>query len=334
MADGRLYYPDGRAYSDNRWMNAGVLGFEREEGAMPRYGDGRHGATDPKGRIEDLDLEGIDATMLYPTVGLAAAYEEDVLLAGAMARAYNTWLSDWCSDYPQRLYAVAMIPVQSVAVAVEELRFARSELGLKAAFLRPHDYKGRTIHSEEWYPFWAEAQDLDCPIAFHGGMPWPSPQTGADRFTADQAGAVHVVVHPFEQQLALVGLIHAGVFDRFPRLRVAFLESGGGWIVPVLERLERHYDQEQSPFSGRMSQNRPWDYFKENCWISFEPVEASLGLLADHIGPDKILWASDYPHPDGFFPGVLELLEGSMKGCTEDTKLGVLGRGARTFYNV
>jgi predicted TIM-barrel fold metal-dependent hydrolase len=79
---------------------------------------------------------------------------------------------------------------------------------------------------------------------------------------------------------------------------------------------------------------RPSEYFTRNCWISFEPVESGLGLLADHIGPEKILWASDYPHVDGFFPGVLGQLEASMAGCSADTKRAIRGGGAHAFYSV
>jgi predicted TIM-barrel fold metal-dependent hydrolase len=332
MHDGRLHDPDGSVYAEGRsWVESVNLGFERPEGQEPRYGDGRLGAHDPHGRVADLDLEGIDAVMLYPTVGLALSFVEDPVLAGAMARAYNRWLAEWCATYPERLYPVALIPSQSIDVAVEELRFAREELGVTGAAVRPHAYQGRTIHDPDWDPFWAAAAELDCPIGLHGGGSWPTPQAGADRFTAEHGDLLHVVIHPFEMQLAFVGLIGSGVFDRFPRLRVAFLESGGAWVVPVLDRLERHFDQDLGYGKTAL---RPRDYFDRNCWISFEPVESSLGLLADYIGPERIIWGSDYPHQDGFFPGVLASLEASMTGCSEETRVAILGGGARGFYGV
>jgi predicted TIM-barrel fold metal-dependent hydrolase len=332
MTDGRLYRKDGSPFPTDRvWNGTASLGFERNEDVAPIYSDARPGATDPHGRIEDLDLEGIDAVMLYPTVGLALGFEEDPLLAGAMARAYNRWLSEWCGEVPDRLYAVGMIPTQSVDVAVAELHFAREQLGVTAAVIRPHAYRGVMIYDPEWERFWATAQDLDCPVALHGGAGWPEPQAGADRFTNAQTDLVHIICHPFEQQIAFVGLIGTGMFDRFPNLRVAFLESGGAWVVPLLDRLERHYDQD---FDIANRRKRPTEYFHDNCWISFEPVESSLGLLADRIGPANILWASDYPHQDGFFPGVLAKLEASMTGCSPQARSGILGGGAQAFYGV
>jgi len=326
LDDGRLYYQDGSPFECQMAINSRIgkpsdVWTERAE----------RGGTDPNARIEDLDLDGIDAAVLYPTVGLAHGHVEDPGLAAAMARAYNTWLAEWTSSHSDRLFGAAMLPVQSVLHAVDELRFARESLGFHAAFLRPHIYKGRTIHDPEWDPLWGLAEELDCPIALHGGGAWPFPQAGADRFVGDKRGSEHVVVHPFEQQLACVGLIQAGVFDRFPKLRVAFLESGGGWIVPLLERLERHYDQDVWAKSER-TDLRPWEYFRRNCWISFEPIEQSLGLVADYIGPNNILWATDYPHLDGFFPGAPKMVEQCLEGCSEATRLAVLGGGARAFY--
>jgi predicted TIM-barrel fold metal-dependent hydrolase len=332
MTDGRLYYGDGSPYAESRvWFGTASLGFTRAQGAAPSYADARPGATDPHRRVVELDDEGIDAVVVYPTLALALGWEADALLAGAMARAYNRWVADWCSEVPDRLHAAAIIPSQSVEVAIDELRFGREQLGLPAAVVRPHVYRGRTIHSPEWDPFWALAQELDCPIALHGGGSWPEMQAGADRFTPEQNDLSHIVMHPFEQQLALVGLLGTGVFDRFPRLRVAFLESGGAWIVPVLDRLERHYDQD---FNVERLERRPREYFDANCWISFEPVESSLGRLADWIGPNKILWATDYPHADGFFPGARAMLESSMAGCSDEARAGILGGGAHAFYGI
>jgi predicted TIM-barrel fold metal-dependent hydrolase len=340
VEDGRLYFADGRPYAYPRsYVDAVTLGWQRGPGVAARYGDGRTGAWDPAGRIADLDLDGIDAAVVYPTMALASAYTDEPALAAAMARAYNRWLADWCSAYPERLFGAAMLPFQSVGLAVEELRYARETLALPASVIRPHRYQGRTIHSPEWDPLWAAAEDLDCPMALHGGSSWPEPQAGEDHFAGDERlaahQAVHVVIHPFEQQLACVGLIQTRVFDRFPRLRVAFLESGGGWIVPLLDRLERHVDQ----LGGHRSSNdrtrlRPTEYFQRNCWISFEPVERSLGVLADFLGPSKILWGTDYPHSDGFFPGAPEMLRDQLAECSEATKRAVLGGGARAFYGL
>ena len=79
----------------------------------------------------------------------------------AMCRAYNRWLADYCKPYPDRLFGVAMLPMQSIEPAIEEMRFARKELGMRGGFLRPNPYNGRMLHHPDYEPFWSEAEELD-----------------------------------------------------------------------------------------------------------------------------------------------------------------------------
>jgi predicted TIM-barrel fold metal-dependent hydrolase len=132
--------------------------------------------------------------------------------------------------------------------------------------------------------------------------------------------------------LAAMSVIWGGVVDRHPRLRVAFLESGGGWMAPWLDRMDRHFDDQG--FNESAPKLRPSELFQRNCWISFEPVEGSLAILADYIGPDKIMWATDYPHQDGFFPGAPEMVRERLRGTSPATQRGVLAGGALAFYGM
>ena len=221
-----------------------------------------------------------------------------------MCRAYNRWLADYCHPYPDRLFGVAMLPMQSIELAIEEMRFARKELGMRGGFLRPNPYNGRMLHHPDYEPFWEEVEELDFSIGLHEGASGGMPQVGVDRF--ETRGARHIISHTMEMMLAAMSVIWGGVCDRHPRVRIAFLESGGGWIAPWLDRMDRHF--EDQGFNDSELTMRPSELFQRNCWISFEPVEGSLSVLADYIGPHKILWATDYPHPDGFFPGAPKLI--------------------------
>jgi predicted TIM-barrel fold metal-dependent hydrolase len=155
------------------------------------------------------------------------------------------------------------------------------------------------------------------------------PQVGVDRF--ETRGARHIISHTMEMMLAAMSVIWSGVCDRYPRVRIGFMESGGGWIAPWLDRMDRHFDDQGFNDSGLSM--RPSDLFRRNCWISFEPVEGCLSVLADYIGPHKILWATDYPHPDGFFPGAPQLIANRPE-LSEATKREILGGGARRFYGL
>ena len=122
------------------------------------------------------------------------------------------------------------------------------------------------------------------------------------------------------------------VCERHPKIRIGFLESGGGWIVPWLDRMDRHFDDKF--FNDSDLWTRPSELFQRNCWISFEPVEGSLNALADYVGPHKIMWATDYPHPDGFFPGAPDMVRERLKGLSPETQHQVMAGGAMGFYGL
>src|SRR6266545_2630022 len=279
----------------------GVIGaigsrdHEMPEDTM-KYIDGRKGGFDPHARIPDMDLDGIDAAFLYPSV---------------------------------RLFGVAMLPMQSIELAIEEMRYARKDLGMRAGFLRPNPYNGRMLHHPDYEVFWNAVEDLDMAIGLHEGASGGMPQVGVDRF--ETRGARHIISHTLEMMLAAMSVIWEGVCDRHPKVRIGFLESGGGWIAPWLDRMDRHFDDKGFNDSGLSM--RPTELFRRNCWISFEPVEGSLSVLADYIGPHKILWATDYPHPDGFFPGAPKLIADRPE-LSAETKRQILGGGARGFYKL
>jgi predicted TIM-barrel fold metal-dependent hydrolase len=294
------------------------------------YKEGRRGGFDPHARIPDMDLDGIDAAFLYPSLGLFSGAVKDPPLAAAMCRAYNRWLADYCRPYPDRLFGIAMLPMQSVELAIEEMRFARRELGMRGAFLRPNPYNGRMLHHPDYEPFWTIAEELDVSIGIHEGGNSGMPTVGIDRF--DGRGAQHIISHTMEMMLACMSFLWGGICERHPRLRVGFLESGGGWIAGWLDRMDRHFDDQGFNDSGLRT--RPSELFRRNCWISFEPVEGSLKVLAEYIGPDKILWATDYPHRDGFFPGAPAMIAERLAGMPPEAKRQVLAGGAMGFYGL
>jgi len=299
--------------------------------AEMKYNEGRPGGFDPHKRIPDMDLDGIDAAFLYPSMGLFAGAVHDPALAGALCRAYNRWLADYCKPYPDRLFGVAMLPMQSVEHAIGEMKFARKELGFKACFLRPNPYHGNKMINDPMYePFWAAAEELDMAIGFHEGGSSGMPTVGIDRF--EGRAAQHIISHTMEMMLACLAVIWGGVCEKHPKIRIGFLESGGGWIAPWLDRMDRHFDDQGFNDSGLTT--RPSELFRRNCWISFEPVEGSLNVLADYVGPNKIMWATDYPHRDGFFPGAPDMVRERLKGTSAATQKGVLAGGAMGFYGL
>ncbi len=189
----------------------------------------------PDVQLEAMDEEGIDLAVLFPTRGFYAIGKEydDDALAAAIARAYNDWLVEFCSVDPQRMLGVGLVAPQSIDSAVHEVRRIKEELGFKAVYLRPNPVRGRNWHDPAYDPLWAECEKQGLPVAFHEGWPCQLPVAGGDRFDGrheDLWLTEHVICHPAEMMYATVCMIMGGVLERFPGLRVAFLEANCSWV--------------------------------------------------------------------------------------------------------
>jgi predicted TIM-barrel fold metal-dependent hydrolase len=297
----------------------------------PVYEDAQPGGSDPVARLADMDREGIDVAMLYPTLGLYFWAVTAPDAATALARAYNDWLAQYCAANPRRLHGAAMVPWQSIDAAIAELRRAHDELGFRAVFLRPNPCLGRTIVHPGHEPFWAAAEELGVTIGIHEGSS-NTIETLGNRRKPFNPFLLHAVSHAFEQMLACAQLIGLGVMEHHPDLRFAFLEAGGGWAPYWLWRLDEQVDG-FGDFCPEMKL-RPSEYFARQCWISFEIDEPSLPALAPLIGTERILWGSDYPHHDSTFPGAVDKLRATIAPLPEAAQERVLGANALDCYRL
>jgi uncharacterized protein len=288
------------------------------------------GGTDPLARLVDMDTEGIDVAVLYPTIGLYFWALDDPEAAVALAVAYNDWLTEYCTADPDRLFAAAMLPMQSPEEAVRELRRVAGPGPFRAAFVRPNPCAGRSLSDRAYEPVWDAAEELGVPVAIHEGSALSIPTLGSDR--PFNPFLLHAVSHPFEQMLACAQLIAEGVLERHPGLRVAFLESGATWAAFWPERL----DEQVRGFGGFCPEMvlKPSEYFARQCWISAEVDEAALPGVTSVIGEDRIVWGSDYPHHDATFPGAVEELRSTIAPLPSSVQERILGGNARDLYRL
>jgi predicted TIM-barrel fold metal-dependent hydrolase len=288
------------------------------------------GGSDATARLADMDREGIDQAVLYPTIGLYFSVVEDPAAAVALARAYNDWLAAYCAADPRRLFGAALLPLQDPDAAAHELRRAVTELGFVSGFVRPNPCLGRSLPDRAYEPLWRAAEELDVPIGVHEGSSVIVPTLGSDR--PFNPLILHAVSHSFEAMLACAQLIAFGVLERHPGLRVVFLESSGGWAPFWLERL----DEQAESFGGFCPglALRPSEYFARQCAISFEVGEHTLPALVPFIGRERIVWGSDYPHHDATFPGAVDAIRATVASCATATQARVLGLNARTLYRL
>jgi uncharacterized protein len=292
--------------------------------------DAQSGGSDPVARLADMDLEGIDQAVLYPSIGLYFWALTDPMTAALVATAYNDWLSGYCAADPARLFGAAMIPLQDPDAASLELRRAVEQLGFRAAFVRPNPCMGRSLSDPAYEAVWGTAEELGVPIAVHEGSSVIVPTLGSDR--PFNPLILHAISHSFEEMLACAQLMAFGTLERHPGLQIVFLESGGGWVPFWLERL----DEQSETFGGFCPQMpmRPSEYFARQCAISFEVDEATLPALLPFIGHDRVVWGSDYPHHDATFPGAVVALRRTMAPLGIDSQARILGANARRIYGL
>jgi predicted TIM-barrel fold metal-dependent hydrolase len=290
----------------------------------------QRGGFDPAERLRDMDLEGIDVAVLYPSIGLNFWAIEDATAAVALARAYNNWLADYCAADRRRLIGAAMLPFQEPQAAVTELRRAARELHFPAAFVRPNPCCGRHIGDSAYEPVWTAAEELGVTIGIHEGSSNTIATLGVDRYFNPLL--LHAMSHAFEQMLACATLIITGVMERHADLHFVFLESGGGWAPYWLWRLDEqvHGFGRYAPEMRRM----PSEYFRRQCWISFEIDERTLPALLPHVGEGRIVWGSDYPHHDATFPGAVKKLESVIAELPPASRQRILGGNACDLYRL
>ena len=257
-------------------------------------------------------------------------------LATAYCRAYNNWLLEFCQPYPQRLKPVAHISLLNVDLAVQEARRV-AKLGVKGVFLYAHPpwLHGRGFGDPVNDPFWAELQDLGLTVGIHVnlGLDYPGDYIYPDGIAASRliGPQVHYVFH-LDVQIAFTNFIFGGVFERFPKLRVLILESGGGWLPAMLDRMD-HLNEVVYPHLFTDRSLKPSEYFQRQCWISIDPDDTSAPWLASQLGADKLLWASDYPHEDAY-PQPVEELKKHIKELSEEDQEKILGGNALLAYDL
>jgi predicted TIM-barrel fold metal-dependent hydrolase len=288
-----------------------------------------------RSHLQGMEIEGITASVLFPSRGLMVmgVAGVDPEITTASAHAYNTWLSEFVQEDPDRLFGVAMIDPRDVGGAIKEAERAIGELGFIAAFLRPNPVNGLPWHHATYDPLWSTLEDLGVPVCFHEGASVLLPQVGIDRF--DEHSFWHCVTHPMEQQMAMMSIVMGGVTERHPTLRFAFLECGAGWLPYWMWRFDEHVENEPGDFTSLTL--TPSEYIQRQCFVSIDSEESPGIPTLDVLELPHVVWGSDYPHPDGKFPHALEAVS-SLPGMSEeklrrvvyDGPLELFGDGLRT----
>jgi predicted TIM-barrel fold metal-dependent hydrolase len=325
---------------------AGVLNPRRNrEGAFPSL-DGFHGPRlrpdgDGNGRpyvtasshrigsgedylafIERAELE---QAVMFTSEGLSVGFIQSADYAARICRAYNDYVADRYQRLDPRMRPMALIPFQDPAAAAQELRRSVKDLGLIGAMVPS---TGLSLHlgHEHYWPIYAAAADLDCPLGVHGGS---AKGIGMDSFTA--FGAVGGLHHSIPLMIGMVSLLGHGVLDRYPSLRVGFFEGGCGWLVCLLDRIERAEE-----ITGRTGLGALHPCLESGrILIGCEGNDGSLPHLVQRTGVQPFAWASDYPHEVDLEAArhMIDETVGHPELSSEE-KAAVLGGNARRFFKL
>jgi uncharacterized protein len=280
-------------------------------------------------RIRDLDKEGIDVQVLYGGLSIGATTFEDPAFALDFCRAYNDWLAGVCARQPDRLEAVAIVPLQHPGNAVAEVARA-ADLGAVGVMIPPVVGR-RNLDDSSFLPFFEATADVGLAVGVHSAPGMNLALPGAERF--DNYAQVHTLSFPVDQMVALTALAMGGVLDRVPALRVAFLESGVGWVPYFVHRMHEHREKRGDMVPDMASD--PRDYIERGqCFFAFECEEPLLEPYVEHLGADSLVFSSDYPHWDCDYPGTVETARAAAAPLGDDVVNRILGTNAARLYGL
>ncbi|HEX2930637.1 MAG TPA: amidohydrolase family protein [Candidatus Binatia bacterium] len=257
-------------------------------------------------QLEAMDVEGLDVAVLFRTFPLHCDDSLDPEYANDLCRAWNSWMADFCQADPKRLRPSALITLHDIDLAIDETRRAIDQLGAIGLCLVPEPINGRHIHDRYYDPLWREAEKLGVPICFHPAAS-PNQDQAVHRFKghANEAVLINAFRNPVELMLAVGSFCAGGVLERFPNLRVAFLEGNCGWLPWALYRLDERWEMRKGYCNEPMSL-RPSDYFLRQCFISVDVEENLVADVIKRIGDDNVVISTDYPHADSHWPNAVK----------------------------
>jgi len=277
-----------------------------------------------------LEAEGVDIMVIYGPEYDMWLEGIDPDLQAAMARAYNRWGAEMRQTSGGRVLTSGPVPLNDVSRAVEEIQYAHEHLGIRCFWARPDQFNHRNLGDRYYDPVYELLQDLYCAFATHEYMGLNGPTAGSDRFSTFTEW--HTVVHAHEAQSAVLSMICHGVYERFPRLRCAYMEAGCGWLPSWLHRIDEQLELAGAAEFPELTRSA-WDTFTTNCWISTECEDRYVADVIRWMGDGHIVYETDFPHPDSKYPHATETFLALMPDLiSEESKAKILWDNAVDLY--
>jgi predicted TIM-barrel fold metal-dependent hydrolase len=327
----QLWHFEGRNYP-TIGLNA-VAGKKKEEfGIDPvRFDDMLPGCYDVKERVNDMDTDGVQAQMCFPSFpGFAGSTffgATDKELAHECVKAWNDFILDeWSAYAPERFIPMVIVPFWDADLSADEIERTAAKGAKAFSFTEsPHALGLPSFHTDHWDRMLGAAQDAGMPMCLHFGS------GGAPTVAPDANFAVAIALFGTNSEFACVDLLLSPVFHKFDRLKVALSEGGIGWMPWLLERTDYTWERHRH-YTGINQEARPSDLFRDHIFGCFIADEA--GIEMRHlIGIDNIMFESDYPHSDSNWPNSRKKLEVVLEQVPDDEARRIAEDNTRRVFN-
>ena len=285
-------------------------------------------------RIADQDRDGVDAEVIFPNGPALLMWSSgEIEFVNAQCRVWNDWAWEVCGPYVHRCSPAAALGTADIEGAIREVeRVAKKGYRILTLPCKPifgaHDVAHINYNLPVFDPLWAAIQDHDLSITYHVS-------TGKDpRAARGNGGAIiNYVVHSLGPTMEpVVSMCASGVFERFPKLRVATIEADAGWIPWMMEKMDEAYLKHHFWVRPKLKE-LPSQYYRNNCFASFGEDRAAIELVESFHLEDNLMWANDYPHHEGSWPHSAEAIERTFGDrVSEESRAKLLGlNAARAF---
>ena len=335
MTDGLIISSDSHVMEPVDLWKKGVPENYRETAPLfppHKVGEGfQHhaGGWDPKARIKEMEVDGLSAEVLYPTLMLDLFALDDAGLQEACFRVYNDWLIDYCSVEPNRLVGVPAIPVYNIDVGIKELVRCR-KAGLKGAIIWQAPHPDLPFRSDHYDKFWAAAEDLETPVSLHilTGHSYnkDKERKGVERYR----GSVNLKLMDIAN--ALFELIFYGVLERHPKLKIVTVENEVGWLPFMFQQWDYYYRRFRGVNPPPITRD-PSDFVREQIYACFFNDSVGGHNLA-WWGHDNCMWSNDFPHPNSTWPNSIKIIQRDLGHLSEETQAKVLYKNVCRLYDM
>ncbi len=306
--------------------------------AFPKLEEAHQGGHLTKQRLQAMDDMGVWAQICYQNSGVTQAGSlmslGDNELAVTIIKLYNDAAAERQEESGQRLFTLGHLPLWDKTEMEAEAKRCL-DMDIKGFVLpdTPERLGLPSFLDDYWTPFLEMCEDRGAPINFHLNAAIDPNTLTWQGFEFEQTLSVVATMFSIGNAATLGNWMVSGRLDRHPKLKIGLIESGMGWVPFAIEALEHQFD-EMLPRMSKILTRRPWQYFRDQFWVTYWFEKVGPMQLLETIGIDNVLFETDFPHPTSLYPGVQEHIMHTLGGYDHEVRKKVLQSNAAKLYNL